>query len=284
MMNRRQFAFTGLAGALSMAQAQQQLPCPIGHRQANMTKKAGPEVFDIAKRIPGVTGVELQVQFQKTTLWDRETALSYKRGAEKAGMLIPSLAGVWAEGASLVQPGPAEETIRKSIQAAELLKSKIILVAAFNKNCPQMDSEASYGPVVTMLQKIAGAASNAGVTIGLETSLSPADDAKLVDLVARPSVKVYYDADNVERFGHKDASVPGYAVLGLKRIGQIHVKNEGNLLEEPGRVNWSAAIAEIKKLGYKGWLVFESSHRDAEQCVEATTKNIAFMRAQWARG
>jgi L-ribulose-5-phosphate 3-epimerase len=282
MLNRRQFAFSSLLGAVAARMNAQPAPLKIGHRQANMTHKPGPEVFDIARRIPGVAGVELQVQFQKTTLWDRDTLLSYKRGAEKAGLLIPSLAGVWAGGVSLVQPGPAEETLRKSIQSAEALGARVILVAAFQKSCPNMDQEASYGPVVAMLQKVAGAASDAGVTLGMETSLSPSDDKKLIDLVARPSVKVYYDADNVERFGHKGASVPGYEVLGKSRIAQIHVKNEDQLLEDPGRVDWTAAFKAIRKIGYQGWLVFESSHSGSEQCVEATNKNIAFIRRQLA--
>lgn len=282
MLNRRQFALFSLSGALACTLKAKSAPLPIGHRQASMTKKAGPEVFDIARRIPGVTGVELQMHYQKTTLWDRETLLSYKRGAENAGMLIPSLAGVWTGGASLIQPGPAEEVLRKSIQAAEALKSKVILVAAFQKNCPNMEDESSYGPVVTMLQKVAGAASDAGVVLGMETSLSPAHDKKLIDLVARPSVKVYYDADNVERFGHTGEGVGGHKVLGTSHIAQIHVKNEDRLLEEPGRVNWTDALKAIRETGYKGWLVFESSHSSPEQCIEATQKNIAFIRRQLA--
>lgn len=282
MLNRRQFVLSPLSVALASKLNAFAAPLKIGHRQASMTKKPGPEVFEIARRIPGISGVELQVQFQKTTLWDRETLLAYKRGAADAGLLIPSLAGVWAGGASLVQPGPAEETLRKSIQAAEMLKAQVILVAAFQKNCPIMDREESYGPVVAMLRKVAGAAADAGVLLGMETSLSPADDQKLVDLVASPSVKVYYDADNVERFGHKGAGVPGYEVLGKPRIAQIHVKNEDRLLEEPGRVNWDDAFHGIRRIGYQGWLVFESSHSDPEQCVEATKKNIEFIRRQFA--
>ncbi len=282
MLTRRQFGITSCSAALAAMLKAETAPLKIGHRQANMTKEPGPGVFEIARRIPGITGVELQVQFQKTTLWDRDTLLTYKRGAADAGLLIPSLAGVWAAGASLVQPGPAEETLRKSIQAAEALNAKVILVAAFQKNCPIMDQEDSYGPVVTMLRKVAEAAADAGVTLGMETSLSPADDKKLIDLVAKPSVKVYYDADNAERFGHKDESVPGYEVLGKSRIAQIHVKNEESLLEEPGRVNWIAAFKAIRGIGYQGWVVFESTHSGPEKCVEATKKNIAFIRRQFA--
>ncbi len=282
MLHRRHFVLAPLSAALASKLNAFAAPLKIGHRQANMTKKAGPEVFDIARRIPGISGVELQVQFQGTTLWDRETLRAYQRGAKKAGLAIPSLAGVWEKGASLMQPGVSEETLIKSIRAAEALKSRVILVAAFGKSIPDMSKEESYGPVVAMLQKVAKTAADAGVTLGMETSLSPADDKKLIDLVAKPSVKVYYDADNVERFGHKGASVPGYEVLGKARIAQIHVKNEDQLLEAPGRVNWTDALKAIRRIGYQGWLVFESSHSGPEQCIEATQKNIAFIRRQLA--
>ena len=68
-----------------------------------------------------------------------------------------------------------------------------------------MDQEQSYGPVVALLQKVSGAARDAGVTIGMETSNSPAEDRKLIDLVDRPNVQVYYDLDNVERYAHTNA-------------------------------------------------------------------------------
>ena len=50
-----------------------------------------------------------------------------------------------------------------------------------------MDDERSYAPVVSVLQKAASAAADAGVVLAMETSLSPADDRKLIDLVNRPA-------------------------------------------------------------------------------------------------
>lgn len=282
MLDRRRFVFSSLSAAVASTLKPPAPGLKIGHRQANMTAEPGPAVFDIARRIPGISGVELQVQFHNTTLWDRDTLLTYKRGAQNAGLLIPSLAGIWMRGASLLQAGPAEDAIRKSIQAAEALQSKVILVAAFNENCPRMDREESYSPVVAMLQKMAGVAAGAGVTLGLETSLSPSDDRRLIDLVASPAVKVYYDADNVERFGHTGESVRGYEVLGKSRITQIHVKNGDRLLEERGRVNWADALKAVRGIGYDGWLIFETSHSGPEQCVEATQRNIEFIRRQFA--
>ena len=257
-------------------------PPKIGHRQASMDVKPGAEIFDVAKRIPGLNGVELQMHFKGTTLWDRETLAGYKSGAKNAGIEIPSLAGVWTHGVSILQTGPAEEQLRKAIQAAETVGARVILVAFFKQNCPNMEDEASYGPVVTLLQKVAPMAAGAGVTLGLETSLSPAHDAKLVDLVKQPAVKVYFDAFNCEFYGHKGEGVRGYEKLSRARIAQVHAKNENRLLEEQGPVDWKAALQALRKTGYNGWIVFESSHDGPDQCVEATTKNIEFIKRNWA--
>ena len=240
-----------------------------------MVDEPGPAVFDLAKQIHGLSGVELQVYFKGTALCDRETLLPFQRAAKATGLAIPSLAGVWPPGASLLQP-TAEENLRKAIHAAESLDATTILVACFEKNCPKMDQEQSYGPVVTLLQKVSGAARDAGVTIGMETSLAPVDDRKLIDLVDRPSVRVYYDLDNVERYAHTNQAVPGIATL-KSRIRQVHLKNEDRLLEEPGRVNWADAVKGLAAIGYPGWFVFETSHSGPQQCIDATQKNIAFV-------
>lgn len=139
-----------------------------------------------------------------------------------------------------------------------------------------MDQEQSYGPVVTMLQKLSGAARDAGVVVGLETCNSPAEDRKLIDLVDRPNVRVYYDLFNVEHYRHTHEAVPGIALL-KDRIRQVHMKNEDRLLEQTGPVDWAAAAHGLAAIGYPGWLFFETSHPSPEQCVDATEKNIAFI-------
>jgi sugar phosphate isomerase/epimerase len=275
MIDRRRFLCSSLLAAWAAKAAGASLK--IGHRQANMKVEAGPGVFDLARQIPGLSGVELQVHFKGTTLWDRETALSYKTAGARAGIAIPSIAGIWPAGAALVQAETNEENVGKAIRTAELIGAKVILVAAFGNNCPSMDDEHSYGPVVKMLQKVAGAAGDAGITLGMETSLSPQDHKKLVDLVNRPSVKVYYDLFNMEDYGHTGQAVPGIEVLGKSRICQVHMKNGSKLLEEPGPVDWTAAVKGMKKIGYGGWFFFETSHSSPQQCIEATKKNIAFV-------
>ena len=257
-------------------------PLPrIGHRQAQMTPQPTLDIFDLARRI-GLNGVELQVFMKDYSLLDRDTAAAYKRASDRAAIPVPSLSGIWPKGQSLIQTATAPASLRQAIAAAGFFGSRVILVASFQKNCPNMDDESSYGPVVEMLQRVAPAARDAGVVLGLENSLSAAGNKKLIGLVNHPNVRVYWDFDNLEFYGHTGESVTGVAALGKDLICQVHCKNGDRLLEEPGRVDWPKALAALKAIGYDGWYFFETKHSSQQQCIEATRRNIAFIRRAMA--
>lgn len=167
----------------------------------------------------------------------------------------------------------------KTIRAAELLGARVALLAFFRQHAPDMTKEASYGPIVTMLKKTANTAADSGVTLGLENSLSPADNKKLVDLVDHPAVGVYYDLHNMAYYGHQEEAIPGVKLLGKKRICMVHVKNGDMLLEEPGPIDWAAAFREFNDIGYDGWYVYETQHESTEDCIADTKKNNEFLRA-----
>lgn len=270
-MTRRKFLAATAATALAAETPR------FAHRQASMQQN-GPDVFAYARRINGLLGVELQVFYQGTTLHDPATLTAYRQAAALSGLLVPSIAGIWGKGAALVQTSKAETSIRRAIDVAHALDARVILVAAFRDNCPRMDDPASFEPVVAMLRSVAPAARDAKVTLGLETSLSPASDRKLVDLVNHPAVKVYFDCHNTETYGHTGQSVTGAAVLGASRLAQVHCKNEERLLEAGGLVNWSQMLRALRDSGYSGWYTFETRHAGAEQCIADTERNIAFAR------
>jgi L-ribulose-5-phosphate 3-epimerase len=253
------------------------IPLKIGHRAASMKMVGDFDVFKLARQMPGVLGVELQAASGKPNLWDRDAVRRYKLEADRWGMMIPSLAGIWDPGVSILKSEPAEKNLTQAIRVAEALGSSVVLLAFFQNQAPDMKDESSYGPVVQLLQRTAPLAAEAGVTLGLENSLSPADNKKLVDLVNQPSVKVYYDPYNMARFGHAAEAIPGIKLLGKDRICRVHVKNGENLLEEPGLVDWRAALQALNEIRYDGWYVFESDHPNRAQLIEATAKNVAFL-------
>ena len=244
-------------------------------------QRPGPDVFEFARRIDGLSGVELQVYYRGTSLAATAIRSAYRDAARTAGLLIPSIAGVWDKGESLMEPVKAEPALRRAIDVAQSLGARVILVAAFRNNCPAMDNPASFEPVVGLLKKVAPAASAAGVILALETSLNPADDRKLIDLVNHSAVKVYFDGHNTEFYGHTGQSLRGITVLG-PRIAQVHCKNEDRLLEADGLVKWAEVLPALRTSGYNGWITFETRHSNPEQCIAETVRNIAFVRRSFA--
>ena len=175
------------------------------------------------------------------------------------------------------QPAAAEN-VRLAIRAAEMLGSSVILLAFFEKDAPDMAREDSYGPIVAMLRKMAPCAAEAGVALGLENSLSPADNAKLVDLVGHPAVRVYYDLYNMSTYGHGEQAIPGVKLLGKDRICAVHVKNGGKRIDEPGPIDWAAAFHQFSEIGYEGWFTYETSHANLQHCIEDVKANNVFLR------
>ena len=275
-------AAAGSAGSLAAtakacAAAGRRIPLKLGIRAASMKMVGNLDVLKTAAGIPGIMGVELQTTSGKPNLRDWDTVRRYKKEADRLGMRIPSLAGVWDRGVRIHSPSAGDSLI-KSIRAAEMLGAQVILLAFFKQHAPDMTSEESYGPIVTMLQETAKSAADAGVVMGLENSLSPAENRKLVDLVDHRAVGVYYDLHNMAHYGHAEEAIPGVKLLGKERICMVHVKNGKDLLEEPGPIDWAAAFGAFNEIRYEGWYIYETGHDSTEDCIEDTKKNNAFLK------
>lgn len=250
-------------------------PIKIAHREGNMLRTSSPGVYELAARIPGISGIE--VQTTRSNLWDRETVLAYKRESHRWNIRTISMGGSLPAGGTLLDPGPCEVALRKTIRAGEILGASVVLVPGFRETCPKMDDEASYGPVVQLLKKLAPVAEDSGIALGLELSLTTDEYVKLLGLVDHPAVRAYWDATGTESMVHNGEGIKGIEVLGAK-IVQMHLKNNREpLMEVPGLVDWSKAWPAIRKSGFEGWFVFETPHASPEACIEETKKNIAWV-------
>jgi L-ribulose-5-phosphate 3-epimerase len=266
---------TGFAAAPEPTPARQ-VPLKLGLRAASMRMVGDTRVIQTAAGIAGIHGVELQVTAGNRNLRDWDVVRAYKRESSKWDVRIPSLAGIWDKGVGISSP-KATESIQLTVRAAEMLGSGVILLAFFKDGAPDMNREESYGPVVSNLRKAAPSAADAGVILGLENSLSPADNCKLVDMVAHPAVRVYYDLYNMTTFGHGPKAVPGVKLMGRERICAVHVKNGDKLIEEPGPIDWPAAFAAFNEIGYDGWFTYETGHKTTAACLADTVRNNAFL-------
>lgn len=259
------------------------LPYKFGIRQASLRnpEDAGKgmlgnfDTFKVAQDIPGITGVELQVTSGNPNMRDLSVARRYKAEAHRWGLDIPTTAGVWNHE---IWGAHAGLDLVNSIRATEIVGARIMLVAFFRNSAPDMRDEDSYGPVVSLLREVAPKAEEAGIVLSLENSLSPADNKLLVEMVDHSAVKVYYDIDNMFQYGHGDVAVPGIELLGNENIVAVHAKNDGRLLQVGGRIDWAAAFQGLTRIGYDGWIVFETRHDSHEDAREATQQNIAFVQ------
>jgi L-ribulose-5-phosphate 3-epimerase len=283
-MNRREFLrATMSAGAVmsvgvsarAIAARAAASPIKIGHREGNMLRTSSPGVYELASKIPGLSGIE--VQTTRSNLWDRDTVLAYKRESHRWNIRTISMGGSLPAGGTLLEPVPCEASLRKTIQAGEILGANVVLVPGFRETCPKMDDESSYGPVVQLLKTLAPVAEDAGIVLGLELSLTTDEYVKLLGLVNHPGVRAYWDATGTESMVHNGEGIKGIEVLGAS-IVQMHLKNNRNpLMEDPGLVDWSKAWPAIRKSGFEGWFVFETPHATPEACIEETKKNIAWV-------
>src|SRR5260370_23117209 len=116
MLDRRQFlrTFLSAVSASSIAAWAARSPIKLAPREGNMLRQSSPAVYELAASIPGLSGVE--VQTTRSNLWDRETVLTYKKEANRWRMRTVSMGGSFPAGGTLLEPGPAEESIRTTIQ------------------------------------------------------------------------------------------------------------------------------------------------------------------------
>ena len=215
-MDRREFLLSSLAYSATGAAAMTEKLAPtprFAHRQAQMLTEPGQSVFQLAAKIPGLSGVQLQMIWKGTDISEGTRAAELRQQAHDNGVLVPSIAGIWKPGENIFKVDIAERAIGNAIRAASTLGAHVILIVMFKENCPDMNNPESYNPVVSLLRRMSTPALDAGIKLCPETSLTPSDDRKLLESVDRTNVRCYYDAMNTETYH------PGQGVPGIKSLG-----------------------------------------------------------------
>jgi sugar phosphate isomerase/epimerase len=176
--------------------------------------------------------------------------------------------------------GPA--WLEQTIDAAHELGAKVILVAFFgNGDLLGPDGrirESDVKAVIDRLSAAAPRARQAGVILGIENYLDSRQNARILDQIGHPSVKIYYDCYNTG--ATKGYDVPAEIRFLKDRIAQFHFKNGPDFLEG-GKLSFEPIAAAIKEIRYHGWIVLETSSptRDA---VADVKRNAAYTRKLFA--
>ncbi len=237
------------------------------------------EVFERARRI-GLDGVEPLMGSPKDGLPVRrpEVRQQYKEAAARAGVTISSVCINALNSVPLKSEPKTAIWLLQTIEAAHDFGCKNILVPFFGKGELKLENTEEIDRALEALQELAPFAQKAGVTLGLENTLSADDNLKLIERVNSPAVRVYYDIGNSFSRGR---DVPAeIRKLGSRQICQIHVKDNPSLLGQ-GKMDLAAVAAAVRDIDYNGWLVLETESPSGD--VEQDTKtNLAFARKVFA--
>jgi len=244
-------------------------------------KGGKPSDFDLAKQI-GLDGVQVSVGFPDNQLWLRrpEVQKEYLEAARKTGLAIASVAmGVLNEVPLMSEPRAAL-WVADTIEATRNLSAGCILLAFFSKGELKEENTADMRRVTEVLAELAPRAEKAGVILGVESYLTAEANLKILEAVKSKYVQVYYDFFNSGVTKKHDA-LKEIRLLGRDRICQVHFKEGAHLLGGSKEIDWPAIVATLKEIGYRGWIVLETSS-PSKDLVADTRTNLQYVRKLFA--
>ncbi|HBY60788.1 MAG TPA: sugar phosphate isomerase/epimerase [Solibacterales bacterium] len=247
----------------------------IGAMDGTLRLREKVEAFEVAKRA-GLEGVEFNIGREpvegRLALDDAAKQRSYLEASQQHGVAIAGIVLDILHRNYLKNDKLAEKWVAESIPIAQKLDVKVVLLPMFSKGALTNQDEMNY--VADVLKNLAPAAEKASITLGLENTISAADNVRIIERAGSPALKVYYDVGNSTNRGFDILAEIRW--LGKDRICQMHLKDNPYYLGE-GRINFPAVIRAMKDIGYDRWanLETESPSKDAEADAR---RNTAYLR------
>ncbi len=232
----------------------------------------------------GLEGVEVRVggPADRLEISRPDVRRRYKEQMQKTGLPISSLMMALLNDCPLATDPRAPGWLEQSIEAAQDLGAKVILMGFFfNGDLLGPDGRLKPGdvdPVVARLKAAAPRARDAGVILGIENYVNAEQNARILDRIGHDSVKIYYDCFNTG--GTKGYDVPAEIRLLKDRIVQFHFKNGPDFLET-GKLHYPPIAAAIKEIGYRGWIVLETSNPTGNAAADVK-RNADYVRELFA--
>lgn len=239
--------------------------------------------FQLAKDL-GADGVEVDMgglgkretfDNQLTNATTRQQFLDKK---QELGLEIPSLAMTGFFAQSFAERPTVPRMIQDCVDTMTAMNVKVAFLP-LGVECDLQKKPELRSKVVARLKLAGEIAAKAGVVIGVETSLSAAEEVKLLAEVGSPGIKIYFNFANAVKNGRDITSE--LRVLGKDRICQIHASNtDGVWLEHDPQVDLPKIKQALDEMGWSGWLVIERS-RDAKEPTNVRknfTANVAHLK------
>lgn len=279
MLTRRTFlsgAAAGVAGATVMP----------GLVTAAQAAGPGPKIRVSSCSVGGLTaakqagldGAEIGVGGPADTLQiaDPEVRRKYKDEMKETGLEVSSFIMGLFNGCPLASDPRGPAWLEQGIEAGGDLGADVLLIAFFGKGSLKSGDGVKKADVDVVVERIKAAApkaKQAGVILGIENTLSAEDNMKILDRIGHDSVRIYYDCYNLAGQGY---DVPAEIRLLKDKIAIFHFKNGKDYLET-GKVKWDPIAAAMNDIGYKGWIVLETSSPSKDRIADAR-RNADYIR------
>ena len=240
--------------------------------------------FQLTKDI-GADGVEVDMGgLGERETWDNQLTNSTTRQefldkAKELGLEISSLAMTGFFAQSFAERPTVPRMIQDCVNTMTQMNVKVAFLPLGVKG--DLVKNPELRPAIVERLKMAGEiAARAGVVIGVETSLSAAEEVKLLNEVGSPAIKIYFNFANAVKNGR---DIPAeLRTLGKERICQIHATNEdGVWLQNDPKINLTKIKQTLDEMGWRGWLVIERSRdaKDARNVKKNFSANTAYLKS-----
>lgn len=276
-MTRRSLLQTLLAsGAVLRVAAPRNRGPRIGVTDWNLQQTGKIEAVALAAKL-GFDGVQVSLgrnpASDKLPLDDASIQARYLAAAKQYGIALSGTCLDILHVDHLKDNQRAQKWVADSIPITANLNAKVVLLPFFGKASLMNHAEMDY--VGDVLKDLAPAAEKAGVTLGLEDTISAEDNVRIMDRTGSPAVKVYYDVGNSTGGGFD--VVKEIRWLGAQRICQMHLKDNPHYLGE-GPIDFPAVMKAITDIGFEGFANLETDC--PSKSIEADmTRNLKFIRA-----
>jgi len=249
-----------------------------------MLKRQKLGAFPLAKEV-GADGVEVdmgslgQRETFENALADEATRKQFQAAAAENGIEICSIAMSAFYAQSFADRPTVPRMLNDCLKTMKSLGVKVaFLPLGVNGDLTKHPERRSA--IVDRLRTIAPAAEEAGIVIGLETALDAADEIRLLDDIASPAIRIYFNFENPLQAGRDLNSE--LVSLGKDRICQIHCTDQdGVLLRDNPRINLTKVKNTLDKMGWSGWLVIERSRdaRDSRNVRRNFGENVKYLKS-----
>jgi sugar phosphate isomerase/epimerase len=243
----------------------------------------------LAKEI-GADGLEIDMG----SLGDRETfdnkladskiRQEYLDKAKELNLEFCSLAMTGFYAQSFAKRPTYQKMIQDCLDTAKAMNIKVVFLPLGIQSDLVKNPELRE-PIVERLKVAGTMAAEAGVIIGIETSLDAKGELQLLKDIGSKYVKSYFNFSNAIKNGrdlHEELRI-----LGKKNIVQIHATNEdGVWLQNDPKIDLNEVRATLDDMGWSGWLVVERS-RDAKQPTNVKynfSANTSYLKSVFQNG